>query len=182
MRFRSEKSFALVTISIIFSIGFVLGVVFLYITYAHLIGVIGCSVEPYISPSSEFRLISLIDDAEESVYVECYLITNDQIVDAFIRARNRGIDVRVILDPSIDTNKEVFLTLIERGVEVKWSSQSFTRMHAKMVIIDRKKVFIGSSNLTHHGFNKNRETNVIISGCDLSQFITIFEHDWKIAG
>ena len=142
----------------------------------------GCSFQPYITPSSESELVSMIENAHDSVYVECYLLTNDKIIESIIGAKRRGLDVRVLLDPTVEENADAFLVLSENGVPVKWSSQHFTRTHAKMVLVDKSAVFIGSSNLTYHGFHKNRETNVIISGCNVSIYVNTFEEDWKAAG
>jgi phosphatidylserine/phosphatidylglycerophosphate/cardiolipin synthase-like enzyme len=44
------------------------------------------------------RLVSKIDHAEKRIWIETYIWTEKSLRDAVLRARDRGIDVRVLLE------------------------------------------------------------------------------------
>ncbi|MCD6549622.1 phospholipase D family protein [Candidatus Micrarchaeota archaeon] len=141
-----------------------------------------CAYYPVITPADAEYIVGLIDNATEYVYVECYLMTNEDIMNALLRAHRRGVTVRILLDKTVDLNKDAFITFAENGVDVKWAPEVYPRTHAKMIIIDGRILFIGSSNFTYHGFSKNREANIVLVGCDIESYKSMFEKDWKLAG
>jgi HKD family nuclease len=124
-----------------------------------------------------------INQAQSSIFLVMYLIsiTPDQpesqpsrLLKALINAKDRGVDVKVILDQSINfetdslddavltnKNQQSYELLKKNGVSVFFDeSQTFT--HAKTLVIDNKTVLIGSSNWSKSALTRNNETNVLI--------------------
>src|SRR4051794_18156238 len=57
-------------------------------------------VESFIGPTGlEARIGAMLDGAKSSIDLQMYLFTVDALADKVIAAKNRGITVRVLLDP-----------------------------------------------------------------------------------
>ncbi len=133
---------------------------------------------PLFSPQDGDEIIGFIDDAGESLDIEVYLFTSYDVRDALIRAHERGVRVRILLepDPMNNANDEMYFRLVNEGISVKYYSGE--RMHSKFIIKDGKEVLVGSHNFSYSALNKNREASVIISGNAVQEFIDVFEEDW----
>ena len=84
-------------------------------------------------------------------------------------AARRGVKVRVLLNiesmghaiTRINKRTETYLRLA--GVEVKFG-QIGTATHAKILIIDDRKMIIGSHNISKGSFSRNQECSILIEG------------------
>lgn len=133
---------------------------------------------PVFSPQDGNEIIGFIDDAEESLDIEVYLFTSYDVYNAVVRAQERGVKIRILLepDPMNNANDAMYLKLADEGISVKFYSGEL--MHSKFIIRDGKEVLVGSHNFSYSALNKNREASVIISGSAVQEFIDIFEEDW----
>ncbi|MCC7569943.1 hypothetical protein KO465_01190 [Candidatus Micrarchaeota archaeon] len=138
-----------------------------------------CRADFRMYPENDDEIIYLIDSANEKIYVEMYVFSNEEIRDAIIRASDRGIDVRIILEKSIAQNTETYNNLKSNGVDVRWSG-GYSLNHAKLVIID-KLVILGSPNFSWSAFHKNREHAVLLK-CDTHPLEKEFLKDWLLSG
>jgi phosphatidylserine/phosphatidylglycerophosphate/cardiolipin synthase-like enzyme len=91
-------------------------------------------------------LASAIDQARLSVEVAIYNLSLPSIRAALIRAANRGVQVRVVME-SDNLDRAVPQALMEAGIPVLGDRREGL-MHHKFVIIDRSEVWTGSMNLT----------------------------------
>lgn len=115
----------------------------------------------------------------------------NKLIDTLIEAKNRGVDVEVILDQNIDFVKS-WGQLPSGTVSLSWeakikSTRAYKRLkdagikvyydeparytHAKAVIIDKKIVILGSTNWSTSAFDNNIETSVLIDSSELAQEI-----------
>ncbi len=121
-------------------------------------------VEIYFSPKDKqsARIISLINGAKNYIYIPAFLITHTKITDALIEAKNRKVDVRVIIDAnSTSTRNSKHAVLRHNGVLLK--TENFAgKLHAKMMIIDDEYLITGSMNFSNSGENKNDENMLVI--------------------
>ena len=121
-------------------------------------------VSTYFSPNRGAAevIIGFIDKCQTSLDIAVYAITYDRIVEALIRAHQRGVRVRVLLDRSQAGSRysddEV---LEEAGIPVLRDTRSGA-MHNKFVIGDNKSVGTGSFNWTKNADERNAENFVII--------------------
>jgi phosphatidylserine/phosphatidylglycerophosphate/cardiolipin synthase-like enzyme len=133
-------------------------------------------------------LLAGLRDARSSIIVSCYLfrITKypenmpRRIANELIRARQRGVDVSVILEQSRDEsdflNRENHATaalLSRNGIDVRFDSLRKTS-HAKVVVIDDRFVFLGSHNLTQSGLSRNNELSVRIDSLEMARKIKAY--------
>ncbi len=109
--------------------------------------------------------IAAIRRARSYVYMEPSYLTSDAVVYELIRARRRGVDVRVILPAKGDSaivNKNHAVTmnaLLKRGVRVYiYPGMS----HLKAAVFDGWAC-LGSANMDHLSLRVNREMNIATS-------------------
>jgi len=76
-----------------------------------------------------------------------------------------------------EANTHTYRELSESGVLVRWAKG--LTMHAKMIVIDGRKVYIGSANFTPTSMDSNRELGVILESEEaISKIINTFNSDW----
>jgi len=163
-----------------FLLGTAFGLIIFFLISSFIFPII---VTPVFSPGAEEEIISFIDGADSTLDVEIYVFSSQDVIDALIDAKNRGVRVRVIMEKRTmsNTNQETFDYLRNQGVEVRWASTAYKLTHSKFIILDGEKVFVGSHNFSNSALNYNREASVIITGEAVEEFIRVFEQDWSIA-
>jgi phosphatidylserine/phosphatidylglycerophosphate/cardiolipin synthase-like enzyme len=140
-------------------------------------------VNIYFSPQgyAVYRgVIPLIRKAEDSIDISIFFLTHKNISKELVKAKNRGVSVRVILDATAATNgysKHNYLR--DNGVSVKvenWGG----KMHMKSAIIDKKHLIVGSMNWTSAGESKNDENTLIIKNFkDASKYQRFYNTIWN---
>ncbi len=135
------------------------------------------------SPNSQSEVINLIHQAQTSIDLQMYVFTNEQIALELIDASKRGVNVRVILEKRTQSyNLEKIVDALKQGgVEVCWASEKYKLTHTKMMIVDDKTVFVGSTNFSKSALLENREASVILQGNIVKEFIDVFQTDWELA-
>ncbi len=140
---------------------------------------------PLFSPDASDEIISMMREAKETIEVEMYVFTDDALARELSDAQKRGVQVRVILEGRVNSKastQTIPAALEAAGVQVRWASLQYALTHSKMMIIDGKKVLIGSINFSKSAQHKNREAAAVLE-CpeDASQYSEVFEKDWKDA-
>jgi len=113
-----------------------------------------------------------ISKAKKSIFVVMYLISFNkedkssrvfQLVDELVKAKLRGVEVKVILDyqssPSFTAgqeNYEAFRFLKDKGIQVYFDSAQVLT-HNKVVVIDKRIVISGSHNWSEAALDRNNE-------------------------
>lgn len=95
------------------------------------------------------HLATAIDDAHLTVDVAIYSISLDSIRDALLRAHNRGVQVRVVME-SDNRDSADAQVLEDAGITVLGDRRQGL-MHNKFVVIDNSEVWMGSMNFTNNG-------------------------------
>ncbi len=128
------------------------------------------------------KLISLIDSANRSVFVAVYSFTRDDIADALIRARERGLDVRVVVESqrAFERGSE-YLRLRGAGVDIRLDANS-DLMHHKFMVIDGIIVVTGSYNFSVSAEDSNDENIVVLIGGEIAElYSSEFMRVWTAA-
>ncbi len=141
---------------------------------------------------------SMLEDIEKAktfVYIETFRIGHDVIGERFrdmlTRMAKKGVEIKLLIDywGAGTTRSGFFEPLIQAGGEVrffkkiKYNFDFFTRSHRrnhrKLLLIDNKISYIGSSNLT--GYNLNWRESVLRMESDICPiFKKLFLQDFKI--
>ena len=129
-------------------------------------------VSIYFSPKSntyENAIKDLIVNAEEYIYIPIFYLTHKDLAQQLIKAKKRGVEIKVILDATAARNKySTHKELREQGISVKVENFG-GKMHIKSIIIDDKYIVSGSMNLTKAGNIKNDENTLVIENTKLAK-------------
>lgn len=138
---------------------------------------------PLFSPGSEDEIISLVRSSHSSIDLEMYTFSNMRIADAIVAQAAKGIPCRVILEARVDgsSNFKMADYLAAHGVEVRFASDQYALTHSKLLIIDGKKVLVGSINFSNNAVLKNREAAVVLEGLVANDYVSVFALDWQDA-
>lgn len=104
------------------------------------------------------EMLAAIEDATQSIRLEMYIFhagpTADQFRDALVKACQRGVRVRVLVDAlgSAYLLDSFWQTLRDSGGEFRWFNplslhRMFIRDHRKMLVCDDELAFIGGFNI-----------------------------------
>lgn len=125
-------------------------------------------------------------NAKESIEVEMYLAYIkegkssgvEQLARDLVRAKEKGVKVDVTLEgkKSVRDENSLFYKYLEKaGINVRYDSPDYTT-HSKKILIDSRRLIIGSSNWTGNALNgKNHESNVIVDVVEDKACFTILE-------
>jgi cardiolipin synthase len=144
-------------------------------------------VEPDAGPGP---LVDAIRGAKTSVELEMYLLTNKSIISALEEDANRGVDVRVMLEPhpyggGSVSPQETLDRLKAAGVKAQPASPDFALTHEKGMVIDHATAYIMTSNFTNAAlgtgsYTKNREYDIVDTNQqDVQAVDAIFQADWN---
>jgi phosphatidylserine/phosphatidylglycerophosphate/cardiolipin synthase-like enzyme len=130
------------------------------------------------STSLENRVLAEIDGATVSIDLHMYNFTIDNFATRLIAAKNRGVAVRVILDPTQSGNTQTKSQLTGGGVMVK-DAAGFPNAHAKYMVLDGDTAFILSGNFTITGMDDQRNYAAVDKDPDdVADLAAIFAADW----
>ena len=140
-------------------------------------------ITPFFSPKDSVittEIIPLIEKAQNYIYIPAFILTHDGMARALIKAKQRGVDVKLIIDATncYATSSKVKL-LRNVGIPVKIENYA-GKVHSKSIIIDDKYIIAGSMNFTMTGENKNDENCLIIENARLAKYYReFFEYLWQ---
>ena len=122
-------------------------------------------------------IISEIDQSKESILVQEYTFTLKAIANALINAKERGVDVKVILDKSqLYSKYSVINELFASGIPV-WIDDKPKIAHDKVIIVDNQKVITGSFNLSKTAEKGNAENLLIIK--EYPELVQQYVKNWE---
>jgi phosphatidylserine/phosphatidylglycerophosphate/cardiolipin synthase-like enzyme len=124
---------------------------------------------------------ALIGGAKHTLLVTGEEMQDSGIEQDLVNAAQRGVKVEVILPApsgsSSDSNSGGIATIKQGGVQVREDSRLY--MHAKIMIIDGQKAFVGSENISSQSLDRNREIGIIVSDSHVLQVLQqTFQNDW----
>lgn len=134
-------------------------------------------VSTYFSPrlGAAGQVIGFIDHCTSTLDIAVYAMTHNNIRDAILQAKVRGVVVRVITDDLQSRNKWADdETLEAAGIEVRRDTQSGA-MHHKFCIGDADAIITGSFNWSANADQRNAENFVIIR---LSYVVKLFQAEY----
>jgi len=114
----------------------------------------------------------------DGVDLKMFYLSHRGIIKALIQAHERGVNVRVLLDPNEDAfgkkkngipNRQVALELHQAGIPVRWCNTHGEQCHSKMMLIHQQngptELILGSANFTRRNLDDlNLETNIVLIG------------------
>ena len=125
------------------------------------------------------KVLELLDGAESGVRIDLamFYFSDRDVINALIKARKRGCNIRVILDPNKDAfgrvkngipNRQTAAKLVKAGIPVRWADTHGEQFHVKMLYVEHADrtaaLMLGSCNFTRRNMdNFNAECDVVIT-------------------
>ncbi len=138
-----------------------------------------------VEPDDGVRgLTRAIRDANRSIWLTQYMLTNKTILRALEYAHAWGVDVRVILERRpygalTNPNLAAYNSLMAADIPVHWSSSRFRLTHEKGMLVDGATAYVMTTNFTRASFNSNREFDVVDRDPrDVAAVRALFLADW----
>lgn len=113
----------------------------------------GMNLPDYVfSPygAGEEMLLQAVNASQKSIDVASYSFYSQNLADALVRAKNRGVKVRVLMDANMGKKTVISRFLVDNGVEFRWmvGRNGKGAMHNKFGVFDGKLLETGSYNWT----------------------------------
>jgi cardiolipin synthase len=129
-------------------------------------------------------VLDAINRATKSLRIKMFVFSDPELLNAVIAAEQRGVDIRVMLNPARRSgeseNEEARARLTEAGVEVRDSNPAFGLTHEKSMVVDDTQAFIKSLNWATENFTQTRDYAVVTSrDAEVQEIIDCFEADWS---
>lgn len=133
-----------------------------------------------VSPvNARARLEAFIVAAKTMLWVEDEEMYDQAIEDALIATAQRGVTVEVVLpQPSGSSGASADVArLLRGGVHVRYITIVY--MHAKLMIADGSRAFVGSENFSANSLDNNRELGLLIAEPQVITTLSdTFQLDW----
>lgn len=149
------------------------------------------TVQPVLTPDNYPEVVTpLIKGARQSVLFinQSFDIKENEddipdhyrgLLDALLERQNKGLDVRIIFRSGFGKERDVFRRAVEFGFD-KDRIRFYGTCHTKGIVVDGKRVLLGSQNWTGAGTRPNRDASLLIDNEEAAQyFADIFEFDWE---
>src|ERR1700751_85592 len=136
-------------------------------------------VQPDDGPSS---LLSALKNAKQSVELAIFRFDRSDIETALRAAVSKGIKVTALI---ADMNRggeknlrQLEMRFLQAGITVARSARDLIRYHDKLIIIDRRILFLLSFNFTHLDIDQSRGFGIVTKNAALVQeAVKLFEAD-----
>jgi phosphatidylserine/phosphatidylglycerophosphate/cardiolipin synthase-like enzyme len=116
------------------------------------------------------RVVELIDGAKTSVDVSQFTFSVTEIADALVRAKGRGVTVRLAIDSAQNQPGSKATALAGQGIDVRFVSGKPAGsgpagiLHAKFMLVDGTTLLSGSNNWSSTGTTINEENALVFRG------------------
>jgi len=115
----------------------------------------------------------------DSIKMGMFYLSDRDVIKALLAASERGVNIKIILDPNKDAfgrkkkgipNRPVAYELVTRSngkIQLKWYATHGEQFHSKIIFFESPNkpstVILGSANLTKRNIgNKNLEMNILL--------------------
>lgn len=135
----------------------------------------------------------MFNSAKCSIEIETFYFSHKEgesltnILNALIKAAERGVKIRIIVDRKFYLENEQGVDYLNGVKNVEIRKIDFTHltggvMHAKYFVVDSSEVFLGSQNMDWRALTHIHEIGVRIKDKKLAKnFLRIFEIDWILS-
>ncbi len=133
------------------------------------------SVETYFCPQEGCKdvIVDLINKAKRSIDFAEFVITEDDISQALIKAYGRGVKVRGVVEKRNINSRGSDYNMLRNFTDVDGNKYN---MHNKYIIIDDSIVITGSMNPTNSGSYYNDENILVIKSGKIAK---LYEENFK---
>lgn len=124
-------------------------------------------------------VLQTIGEARQSIRLMGYDFTSQEIARALVEAKQRGVDVMVVLDEKGNSSNASMMAmklLVTADIPVRTVSR-FKIMHDKVFIVDGQTVETGSFNYTKAAASFNSENAIVLH--DVPELAQTYQTHWQ---
>jgi len=138
-----------------------------------------------LSDNPQKEIIKNINQTEAFINIAMYIFTDREIALPLVKARERGVKVRLYLDQDqVDYQYSQSRFLVQKGIKTRISSNNYI-MHNKFAIIDNRLLLTGSYNWTFSANHRNDENLMVIDDPEIieifqNQFINLWTNKYSL--
>ena len=130
------------------------------------------------------RLVKGIRKAKKSIEIMIFRLDRDEIERALVDAVERGLFVHALIAftnrGGEDKLRKLEMHFLASGVTVARTAGDLVRYHGKMLIVDRKELYVLGFNFTHLDIDRSRSFGVVTRNPKLvAEAVRLFEADTK---
>jgi phosphatidylserine/phosphatidylglycerophosphate/cardiolipin synthase-like enzyme len=115
------------------------------------------------------EIVDVINNAVNNIWVQAYSFTSRPIAKALIVAKERGVNVQIIMDKEALSGNKGILRFFTRSKIPVWIDKQPAIAHSKVMVIDQTRVITGSFNFTRAAQQQNAENLLIIDDENLAK-------------
>jgi cardiolipin synthase len=128
-------------------------------------------------------ILEAIEGARKTIDMHIFRIDRKAIEKALAEAVKRGVVVRTLIAHTANNAEEALRKLEQRllaiGATVSRSADDLVRYHGKMMVVDRKTLYVLGYNLTRADIDKSRSLGISTRKPELvREALTLFEADF----
>ncbi len=129
-------------------------------------------------------LLDAIAQATKSIRIKMFVFSDPSLLQAVIAAHQRGVDVRVMLNPARRDGKEENgdsrKALADAGIKVIDSNPAFDLTHEKSMVIDDTTAFVQSLNWETENLTTTRDYAIATTHKhEVEEIAQCFDADWN---
>jgi cardiolipin synthase A/B len=130
------------------------------------------------------RIVKAIRKAKKSIEIMIFRFDRPEIERALADAAERGLTVHALIAftnrGGEDGLRKLEMRFLESGITVARTAGDLVRYHGKMMIVDRKELFLLAFNFTHLDIERSRSFGVITRNPKVvAEAVRLFEADTK---
>lgn len=133
--------------------------------------------------SIESAMRQLFQNAKREILLTVYSITSgaDMLFECLEIALGRGVETKMIINrlkkqPSVIQNKLRYLdNTYPHFYLYDFTTDEYIDLHAKLIVVDRQKAIVGSSNLSKRGLLTNYELALTVEGDTATEIASIVD-------
>lgn len=131
-------------------------------------------------------ILDAIGAASKSLNIRMFLFTDPTLLNAVVQARERGVHVRVMLNPArrsgVAENELSRKVMLEAGIEVRDANPAFAVTHQKSMAVDGEIGFVESLNWETRDLTETRDYSVVTTvRAEVREMMACFDADWERA-
>jgi phosphatidylserine/phosphatidylglycerophosphate/cardiolipin synthase-like enzyme len=128
-------------------------------------------------------ILDAINKAAKSIRIKMFVFSDPSLLKAVTDAHNRGVDVRIMLNPARRDGKEENTDsrklLVDAGIKVLDSNPAFDLTHEKSMVIDDATAFVQSLNWETENLTTTRDYAIVTAHKhEVNEVAQCFDADW----
>lgn len=131
-----------------------------------------------ISPNyAREKIEKLLLSAKSEIQIYMQYLKDKKINTILSKLQKSWIDIKIIINKQNIKDKEIS-ELKKLWIQIK--SLEKIKMHSKVIVVDKKYMFVWSENFSSYSLDKNREVWVIVKEKELiDKVLEVFTLDWR---